>query len=68
MNRKAKLDYGDEVQILDGVNKGRTGVVVGMNHPEFGDGSDGEVPLGFLGKRPESVATLCASGSECVTA
>jgi hypothetical protein len=61
MDQRAGLDYGDEVLIMDGENKGRTGAVVGMNHPdtpsiftiEFGDGSDAEVTLGLLEKLPE---------------
>ncbi|MGA2049443.1 MAG: KOW motif-containing protein [Terracidiphilus sp.] len=52
------LTYGDEVRVIDGEHKGRTGAIVGMNDPdlpsiftiEFGDGSDAEVPLGFLEK------------------
>jgi hypothetical protein len=60
MDQQARLDYGDEVRITEDENKCRTGAVVGMNHPdthsiftiEFGDGSDAEVPLGFLEKLP----------------
>jgi hypothetical protein len=61
MDQRASLDYGDEVRITGGDNNGRTGAVVGMNYPdtpsiltiEFGDGSDAEVPLGFLEKIPD---------------
>ncbi len=61
MDQQARLDYGDEVRIVDGENRGKIGAVVGMNHPdtpsiftiEFGDGSDAEVPLGSLEKLPE---------------
>lgn len=61
MDQQTRLNYGDEVRIIDGENKGRTGAVVELNHPdapsmftiEFGDGRDAEVPLEFLEKLPE---------------
>jgi len=54
--------YGDEVRIIDGEYKGRTGAVVGMNDPdalsvftiEFGNGSDAEVPLQSLERMADS--------------
>ena len=54
--------YGDEVRIIDGEHKGRTGAVVGVNDPdmslvftiEFGDGSDAEVPLESLERMADS--------------
>jgi hypothetical protein len=61
MDQQVKLDYGDPVRIIDGEFKGRLGAVVGMNDPdmlsiftiELDNGSDAEVPLGFLEKLPE---------------
>jgi hypothetical protein len=61
MNQQAKLDYGDEVRIIDGEHKGRTGAVVGMNDPntpsiftiEFGNGSDAEVPSDLRERLPD---------------
>lgn len=58
MDQQVKLDYGDAVRIINGDFKGRLGAIVGMNDSvlpsiftiEFGDGSDAEVPLGFLEK------------------
>jgi len=62
MDQRAKLDYGNEVRIIDGEYTGRTGAVVGMNDSdapsaftiEFGDGSDAEVPSEFLERLPDS--------------
>lgn len=56
------LTYGDEVRIINGEYKGRTGAVVGMNDPdtpsiftiEFGNGSDAEVPLQSLERMTDS--------------
>jgi len=53
--------YGDEVCIINGEYKGRSGAVVGMNDPEkpsvftieFGDGSDAEIPAEFLERDPD---------------
>lgn len=53
--------YGDEVCIINGEHKGKTGAVVGMNDPdtpsiftiEFGNGSDAEIPLEFLERLPD---------------
>jgi hypothetical protein len=62
MAEMTPFTYGDEVRIIDGEHKGRTGAVVGMNDPgtpsvftiEFGNGSDAEVPLEFLERMADS--------------
>jgi ribosomal protein L24 len=62
MAEMTPFTYGDEVRIIDGEHKGRTGAVVGMNDPytplvftvEFGNGSDAEVPLESLEKMADS--------------
>jgi hypothetical protein len=53
--------YGDSVCVIDGVHKGKTGSVVGMDHPdtpsiftiEFGKGGGAEIPLEFLERLPD---------------
>jgi hypothetical protein len=62
MAEMTPFTYGDEVRVIDGEHKGRTGAVVGMNDPdtpsvftiEFGNGSDAEVPLESLDRMAES--------------
>jgi hypothetical protein len=62
MNEMTPFTYGDEVRIIDGDYKGKTGAVVGGNDPEmpwvftveFGDGSDAEVRVEFLERLPDS--------------
>lgn len=54
--------YGDDVRIIDGEHKGKTGAIVGMNDPEmlsvftieFGNRPDAEVRVTLLEKRPDS--------------
>jgi hypothetical protein len=61
MAEMTPLTYGDEVRIIDGEFKGKTGAIVGMNDPEmpsiftveFGDGTDAEVGTEFLERLPD---------------
>jgi len=61
MAEMTPFTFGDEVRIIDGEHKGRTGAV-GMNDPdmplvftiEFGNGSDAEVPLESLERMADS--------------
>ena len=51
-----KFDFGDEVRVVGGEHKGRSGCIVSINLSsplgtytvEFGDGSDAEIKEGLL--------------------
>ena len=62
MNEMTPFTYGDEVCIISGEYRGRTGAVVGGNDGntpsiftiEFGNGSSAEIPMEYLERLPHS--------------